>query len=243
MMSGAPRLSNHPAFPPERPHIEAILLFGSRARRDDRRGSDTDLLLVVPDGEPQHLSWDNFSMFLYSWPKLIENASQGDLFVCHLVTEAQPIFDPSDRLGNLRAAFRLKTTYRDLIEQACDLGWFLDRHGRDLNSAVVAKRMIWCARSILIAKSAEAGTPTFAPQSLAAFSASRLAADLLAVRHQRRADALLRSRFRQFLTEECPEPAWRLQASDSDFVSHFVKTGNRVALQTLNLSDGWATYE
>lgn len=223
-------------------HIAAILLFGSRARRDEKRGSDTDLLLVVPDGDPRHLSWDNFSMFLYAWPKLVTDAAAGDLFVCHLVEEAKAIFDPTDRLSQLRSEFRLRSDYSDLIRQACDLGWFLSRFGRELNSSVAARRMIWCVRTILIAKSAEAGTPTFAPPGLAEFSRSRVATDLLAARHQRQADASLKSRFRQFLIDECADNSWHLRADIPDFMSRFVKTGNRVALQTLNLSDEWGTY-
>ncbi len=222
---------------PSDANVSAILLFGSRARRDDARGSDSDLLLVVPNGEPRHLSWDNFSTFLYAWPKLLSDAAQGDLFVCHLVREAKPIFDPGDQLGQLRAAFRLRGDYAEAIQHACDLGWFLDRYGLELNTGIVARRMIWCVRTILIAKSAQGGTPTFAPQALAAFSASPATPDLLAARHQRRVDAQLRTRFRRFMADECGDNFWHLNASIGDFISHFVATGNRVAVQTLRQSE------
>lgn len=224
------------------PTVSAILLFGSRARRDEARGSDTDLLLVVPDGEPKHLSWGNFSLFLYAWPKLLVDAAQGDLFVCHLVREAEPVFDPGNRLGLLREAFRLRADYRDSIQQACDLGWFLDRFGSALNTGIVARRMIWCVRTILIAKSAQAGVPTFAPHALAKFSASDVASDLLAARHHRRVDTQLRARFRRFMTDECGFSSWHVGAEVSDYMSRFVTTGNKVALQTLQQSDGGGTY-
>jgi hypothetical protein len=222
--------------------VTAILLFGSRARRDEARGSDTDLLLVVPNGEPKHISRDNFSMFLYAWPKLVADAEQGDLFVCHLVKEAEPIFDPGNRLGQLRAAFRLRSDYADVIRHACDLGWFLDRFGHELDTGIVARRMIWCTRTILIAKSAQAGNPTFAPHALAAFSVSQAAADLLAARHQRRVDAQLRTRFRRFLADECKGEHWHLTAQMADYLSHFAATGNRVAMQTLRQSEERGTY-
>jgi len=217
--------------------VTAILLFGSRARRDEARGSDTDLLLIASQGEPRHLSWDNFSMFVYAWPKLLDDAAQGDLFTCHLVREAKPIFDPGDRLRRLRAAFQPRANYTEVIQQACDLGWFLDRFGQELDSSVTARRMIWCVRTILIARSVEAGIPCFAPNALAAFSRSSAASDLLAARHQRRVDAQLRTRFRRFLIDDCASSHWHFEAPQSAYLARFVATGNRVALQTIKQSD------
>ena len=180
-------------------------------------------------------------MFLYAWPNLLANAAQGDLFVCHLVKEAEPIFDPGDRLGRLRAAFQLRPDYSDVIQHACDLGWFLDRFGQELDTGIVARRMIWCARTILIAKSAQAGNPTFAPQTLAAFSMSPAATDLLAARHQRRVDAQLRTRFRRFMADECEDGHWHHEAPMADYLSRFAATGNR-AIQTLRQSEERGTY-
>lgn len=223
-------------------NVMAILLFGSRARRDESRGSDTDLLLIVPSGEPRHVSWDNFSVFLYTWPKLLEDAAEGDLFVCHLVREARAVLDPADRLGRLRTAFRLRDDYSSLIQHACDLGWFLERFGADLNPSVVARRMIWCVRTLLIAKSAQAGIPTFAPHALGSFSTSPAAAELLAARHQQRLDGALKIRFRRFMTDECRDSSWHRHATKDDFVSHFADSGNAVALQTLKQSEGYTFY-
>lgn len=237
------KIAGSSGVPPKDASVAAILLFGSRARRDEGRGSDTDLLLIVADGEPRHHSWDNFSTFLYAWPKLLADAEAGDLFVCHLVREAKAVFDPSDRLGQLRAAFRLRRDYAELIQQAGDLGWFLDRFGQELNSGIVARRMIWCARTLLIAKSAESGHPIFSPNALAAFSTSPIAPELLAARHQRRVDATLRARFRRFLVDECPASPWHLQATKEEFIARFVHNGNEVALQTLKQSDESHSYE
>jgi predicted nucleotidyltransferase len=223
-------------------HIAAILLFGSRARRDEKRGSDTDLLLIVPDGEPRHVSWDNFSLFLYSWHKLLKDAADGDLFVCHLVQEAKPVFDPADKLRELKASFRLRANYTRLIGHAADFGWFLDRFGRELNSGVVARRMMWCVRTLLIARSAELGRPTFAPKDLASFSTSSVASELLAARHQRRADAALRTRFRRFLAQECPPSDWHFKASSEEFARRFVDTENKVALESIKRSEEFGFY-
>ena len=82
--------------------VSAILLFGSRAREDNSRGSDTDLLLISPPGEPQHKAIGHLSMFFYPWEKLAADARDGDLFVCHIVHEAKPVFDPLGQLDDLR---------------------------------------------------------------------------------------------------------------------------------------------
>jgi predicted nucleotidyltransferase len=39
--------------------ISAIFLFGSRAREDHERGSDTDLLLVASEDAPRHSTIGN----------------------------------------------------------------------------------------------------------------------------------------------------------------------------------------
>ncbi|MGJ3648098.1 MAG: hypothetical protein A4S12_04295 [Proteobacteria bacterium SG_bin5] len=211
--------------------VSAILLFGSRAREDNSRGSDTDLLLVSPPGTPQHKSIGHLSMFFYPWEKLAADARDGDLFVCHIVHEAKPVFDPLGQLDQLRSEFRLRTSYAREIAHARDLGWFLDRHAGALNSDVVVRRMVWCIRTILIARLAERGTPAFAPAALAMAAPS--AADLLANRHQRRLDVTMRQRFRQYLMREGGPPALPGEATFEDYRAFFVQTGNKVGLQTI----------
>jgi len=211
--------------------VSAILLFGSRAREDNGRGSDTDLLLVSPPGTPQHKSIGHLSMFFYPWEKLIADARGGDLFVCHIVREARPVFDPLDQLDELRLQFRLRTSYAREIAQARDLGWFLDSHGGALNAPMVVRRMVWCVRTITIAQLAENGRPAFAPTELAA--AAPLAADLLVNRHQRRLDVAMRQRFRQYLMQEGGSPALPREATLEDYRALFVRTGNKVGLQTI----------
>jgi hypothetical protein len=212
--------------------VSAILLFGSRAREDNSRGSDTDLLLVSPPGTPQHKSIGHLSMFFYPWEKLMADARDGDLFVCHIVREAKPVFDPLSQLDQLRSQFKLRTSYAREIAHARDLGWFLDRYPGALNSNVVVRRMVWCIRTILIARFAERGTPVFAPLELA-MAAPASAADILADRHQRRLDVTMRQRFRHFMTQEEANPALPSEATIDDYRSLFFRTDNKVGLQTI----------
>lgn len=214
--------------------VSAILLFGSRARGDNGRGSDTDLLLVAPLGTARHKSIGHLSMFFYPWEKLLADARDGDLFVCHIVSEAKPVFDPLDQLAALRSMFRLRASYAREIAQARDLGFLLDRHAGELNSHLVVRRMVWCVRTILIARLAELGTPGFAPARLAAF-APGAASELIAERHQRRMDLAMRYRFRDFLRREVGPPPLPIEATLDDYRALFLRTGNVVGLKTIEL--------
>ena len=218
---------------PDSAGISAVLLFGSRARGDNERGSDTDLLLVSPPGEPRHRSIGHLSMFFYPWRKLLADAGAGDLFVCHVAREAKPIFDPANHLERLRVAFKLRASYGRDISLASDLGWFIDRHADVLTSAIAAKRIVWCVRTILIARTAERGTPVFAPAALAATTSSSAGTELLLTRHQRRADVLMRRRFRQFLADEGYAPPLASEAAPRDYNEHFKRSKNSVAIRTV----------
>lgn len=211
--------------------ISAILLFGSRAREDNSRGSDTDLLLISPPGTLQHKSIGHLSMFFYPWEKLAADAHDGDLFVCHIVREAKPVFDPLGQLDQLRSLFKLRSSYAREIGHARELGWFLDQHASALNSNLVVRRMVWCVRTILIAQLAEQGAPVFAPAALA--TAAPSAGDLLAGRHQRRLDSAIRQRFRQYLAQEGGNRPLPANATLEDYRALFAQSSNKVGLQTI----------
>lgn len=212
--------------------VSAILLFGSRAREDNRRGSDTDLLLIAPPSAPRHKSIGHLSMFFYPWEKLANDAHSGDLFVCHIVQEAKPVFDPSRRLEELRALFRLRASYSREITFAQELGWMLDRHASLLNPQLAMRRMVWCVRTILIARLAERGNPQFAPDALMAI-ASPFAAEIISQRHQRKLDVAMRHRFRHFMIEEGCVPPLQSSATIEDYFELFSQTENQVAIQTI----------
>jgi predicted nucleotidyltransferase len=213
--------------------ISAVLLFGSRARGDNSRGSDTDLLLISPPGTPRHKSSGHLSMFFYPWIKLVADAREGDLFVCHLTLEAKAVFDPTDRLEKLRSAFKLRSNYQREIVQACEVGSLIDRFAEQLTPEIVARRILWCVRTILIARSAERGEPVFAPAQLAATASSAAAADLLVGRHQRKVDATMRQRFRRFLAEEANDLTTCACVNLDEYERWFERTGNMIGLQTL----------
>ena len=213
--------------------VVATLLFGSLARADQSEGSDTDLLMISLDGETHHVSIGHLSLFLYPWHALENNARDGDLFVCHLVCEARPLFDPDGYLPKLKEAFRFRSDYMTEIAHATDLGWYLVKYGDELNSHRQAKRALWCLRTILIARSAERRAPVFAPHLLAEQTRSVAGRDLLTRRHNTRDDAKVRQSLRLFLEEETTSDPFNEQADRTAFMNRFKATSNKVALQTL----------
>jgi hypothetical protein len=217
--------------------IAASLLFGSHARDDHEDGSDTDLLMINLENETRHISVGNLSLFVYPWHKLLQDSQSGDLFTCHLVQEAKALVDPDNYLAQLRASFRLRQSYKEEIDQASDLGWYLALFGDDLNLALLTKRVLWCVRTALIARSAEQQAPIFAPNELAKRTRSQSARDLLTRRHHKRDSASLRQTLQRFLETELPLTRPPISADRSWFFTQFVKTSNKVALQTLKQED------
>jgi hypothetical protein len=217
--------------------IAATLLFGSLARTDHGEGSDTDLLMINLEDETRHVSIGHLSLFIYPWRQLEQDAQSGDLFTCHLVNEAKALVDPDDYLAKLRRSFRFRQSYQEEVERASDLGWYLVLFGDELNSALLAKRVLWCVRTVLIARSAEQRAPVFCPQELANQTRSQPARDLLTRRHHQRDDNSLRQALRAFLETELPLASRPIIADRSMFVTQFVATSNKVALQTLRQED------
>lgn len=217
--------------------VVATLLFGSFARADQSEGSDTDLLMVNLDKEPRRISVGHLSLFLYPWRKLEQHARDGDLFVCHLAREAKPLFDPDGYLQKLKVAFRFRSDYVAEVTSATEFGWYLVRFGEELNSHLLAKRALWCIRTVLIARSAERHDPVFAPRLLAQLTRSVAGRDLITRRHEARNHAEVRQSLRLFLEEETTPDPFIECADRSAFIQRFRVTSNKVALQTLQQSE------
>ena len=213
--------------------LVATLLFGSLARADQSAGSDTDLLMINIDDEIRHVSVGHLSLFLYPWRTLEQDARDGDLFVCHLVQEAKPLFDPDDYLPKLKEVFQYRSDYKAETDRAMDLGWYLVRFGQELNSRLQTKRALWCIRTILIARTVERRNPVFSPRQLAEQTRSVAGRDLLTNRHIARKDAEVRQLLRLFLEEETMSDPFNIGVDRNVFIERFRATSNKVALKTL----------
>lgn len=179
-------------------------------------------------------------MFFYPWRKLLADANEGDLFVGHLVQEAKPLSDPLNQLGQLRSTFKLRESYQREIDQASDLGWFLSRFPHHLKPSLTAKRIIWCVRTILIAKLAEEGKLVFAPSELAELANSKAASDLMVERRRRLPDDRMQKNFRRFLLISTERQRWHRDEGVDYFVAKFRSTSNEVALKTLEQNEQFA---
>lgn len=215
--------------------VSAVCLFGSRARGDQDEGSDVDLLLVTSETQPRHSSMGNLSLSMYPIDDLIERAAGGDLFLCHLANEARPIYDPTGELPRIRAAFQYRDSYDLEVGQASALGWLLGRFADKLpNPRLSNRRIAWCVRTILIAKSAERRSPLFAPAKLATFAEDRRVLKLI---QQKSADGgpdqALLTQLRQFLRQwGAPDPVPDANSA-AEYDMFFLRTYNEVGRKTL----------
>lgn len=212
--------------------IEAIFLYGSWARGDQGEKSDKDLLMVTDENRGYHITDGHHSMTYYPLVSLKEKAALGDLFVYHIVLEAKSVFDPNDILGLLRRLFTPKKSYQPEIRHGGDLGWYLVHNYRSLSQSLVAKRIAWAVRTILIARSANDNHPVFSPDRLVPLSRFKHTDLLIATRHGNfSADAV--STLQNFLEfEALPDPLGQL-ATEAMWRRHFAETSNYVGMQLL----------
>ena len=212
----------------------AMLLFGSHARGDQDSRSDTDLLLITQEDAPRHVMNGHLSTSLYSFEDLRSRAQNGDLFVCHIVRESIPIYDPAGQLNMLRSEFSFRQSYEDVIQRATDLGWFLVEHGISIGSgALVNKRIAWCVRTILISRSAEMGIPVFSALSLAEFTKSDTVLTLIKNKDNTVVNVEVLWEFEVFLASFGGKRIFLPRGTYPDYRRRFDSTMNKVGLGTL----------
>ncbi|NTA13802.1 nucleotidyltransferase domain-containing protein [Agrobacterium tumefaciens] len=214
--------------------ISAMFLFGSHARGDEDIYSDTDLLLISQDDRPQHVQKGHLSTSIYPLEDLLKRARDGDLFVCHIAREAKAIYDPSDQLNLLRDHFVLRASYQQEIGHASDLGWFIVDFGQDSRlQSLLNRRIAWCVRTILIAKSAELKRPVFSAVELAAFAESGDVFKLIKNKETDRADPEALAMLGNFLLAFGAARFQPDASSYGGYVKRFSDTSNSVALSLI----------
>ena len=224
--------------------ISAMFLFGSHARGDEDIYSDTDLLLISHDDRPQHVQKGHLSTSIYPLDDLLRRARDGDLFVCHIAREAKAIYDPDDQLDLLRNHFVLRASYEQEIAQASDLGWFIIDFGHESQlQSLLNRRIAWCVRTILIAKSAELEQPVFSAAELAAFAGSSDVLKLIKNKETDRADPEALSMLGNFLLSFGAARFQRNVTSYGAYVKHFSETRNSVALSLIKAEASSQTLE
>lgn len=215
--------------------ITALALFGSRARGDNDLLSDTDLLLVTQNSKPKHILNNNLSLSFYSQEYLIEKARFGDLFLCHIINESKSLYDPNGFFDMLKNEFCFKDSYLEEVGHASELGWFLIQYSESFSNYKISnKRIAWCVRTILIARSAEKRNPIFSANKLAESIDTFSVADLINNKDDDKFDSKLLEQFAGFLRlyGGC-EPEYMTNKSIRNFIKKFRISDNKVALNTV----------
>ncbi len=147
--------------------IDAILLYGSKARGDHDRFSDTDLL-AISDGPDINKPFDQLGTSLHIYPRQwLENQSKdGSLFLLHIVTEAVPMFDPNEILKNIQSVFKYKSNYNTDWEIGLRVVAAILALNEDEFSPIMCKRYFWGLRTALMAYAANLQSPTFSARVL-----------------------------------------------------------------------------
>ena len=180
--------------------ILGLALFGSRARRDGGSDADVDFLAVTTDRKPTFTVRRNLAVSTYPLGLMVAHAGLGDLFVLHVITEGQVIYESEPVFEKIKAAFRYNGDYAREIQLATDVGWFLTRFGDQLRSAhLLNSRMAWTTRTIAIARAAAQQRPVFGERQLADDCKSPDVAALIHNRNSGRRDPEMLAAFTRFL--------------------------------------------
>jgi hypothetical protein len=166
--------------------IEAILLYGSKARGDHDRFSDTDLLGISTKG-PILKPFDDFGMSFHIYPKawLTEQAEAGSLFLLHLVNEAKVVHDPSNSFQRVTSHFSYKDSYSEQILLGNQVVAAILSLPESRFTDKLRRRYFWGLRTALMAESAHLRSPAFSACALESLSKI----DGLALHIQTRSDA------------------------------------------------------
>ena len=160
-------------------------------------------------------------------------ARVGDLFVLHIISEANVIYqnEAFPTFDYIKNAFKYKEDYDREIKLATDVGWLLVRFGDRLTSARgLNARVAWATRTILIAKAAAERRPTFGARQLAEYSGSPDVLALIENKDSGERDPLLTQKFTGFLrTHGTPEPPVPATATEQRQI--FKNDGNVVGVR------------
>lgn len=223
-------------------NVLALLLFGSRARGDQSNDSDIDLLAVTENESPTVTGPPKASLYHYSPSWLEAKAFDGDLFVWHLVSEALPIYDPTDRLGVLNKKFRFKSNYDEQISNASDVAWMIVHCGDQLPPSTANRWLAWSVRTISIARVADLRTPAFSANALAKALRHPDISTLVAQKDAGVFGADIGSALINFLLIfGTSEPSSHPQTLH-DFEAHFLYSGNEIGTTILGQDNSIGMY-
>lgn len=216
--------------------ILSLVVYGSRARKDNTAESDTDLFAITDDNRYEMIIEGNTNIACYPLPLAISRAKGGDLFFMHLVLEAMAIYDPTDSFTKIKESFEKRKDYITEITHASELGFALIAYARHMQDYyLLNKRLAWCLRTILIARSAEMGKPTFSKEGLALLFNNKNLAELIALKDSTNYAAKAYPEFRSAFMTHGVYPDKVMPTDISDLVEYFSSRQNSMGLKTARL--------
>lgn len=217
--------------------ILSLVLYGSCARSDNHKDSDVDLFAITTDPHYRMIVDKKINIANYPEQLAMKRASAGDLYFLHIVHEGRRIYDTGQFFDQLKDAFRYKENYSAEIKNAVELGWLLLRFSDQIsNITLLNRRIAWCVRTILIAKSAEARTPKFSAKDLADLLNFKHTELLIKNKSQDKINLKTLSYFEEFLNdmnETIPSELIKLPLNEAN--KYFIRSNNVVGAKTFNL--------
>lgn len=153
--------------------VGSIALFGSCARGDSDRLSDSDLLLVSDlrvDREKNAFAREGFSVSSFTWTQFDAMAASGSLFLQHLKLESVLLSDASGRLSSTLRNFKPKRDQSQRIIENQSLFELTSGTPAHINTLGWAFDILAVAvRNHAVLLAAQDGTYLFSQQALVAW--------------------------------------------------------------------------
>lgn len=106
--------------------MRALVLFGSRARRDAQANSDVDILQLVTSHSPSYQR-GRFAFSVYTLRHLERMGAEGSLFTRHILREGVPLDSGGTHLlQRLGEVYRTPSSYRHLLAEVRSASALLD---------------------------------------------------------------------------------------------------------------------
>ncbi|WP_426746737.1 nucleotidyltransferase domain-containing protein [Pseudomonas aeruginosa] len=214
----------------------SLSLYGSRAREDHSQDSDTDLFAITDDDSYKMLVNGKTNIACYPVDLALSRTASGDLFFMHIVMEAVPLYDPQEEFQRVKREFKFKENYQEEISNASELGHALLLNEESTSDfSLYNKRIIWCIRTILIARSAEEKRPKFSASDLSHHFSDQNIGKLISIKdsdqYERESYSLAKqiiNRFGKPLNKDMPKKY-------TDLAFYFKDTGNFMGERTARL--------
>lgn len=217
--------------------METLILYGSAARGENVANSDCDLFAIADSDHHSMIVKNNVNLAVYPFIQCLEMAQNGDLFMMHVVQEGKVLYDRKDYFSLLTTCFQYKKNYAREVASGSDLGWALLQVAHKSNNiTLINKRIAWCVRTVLIARTAEEREPIFSASGLAERFNDPAIKDLIENKASDRLDGALLSAFSKFLDKYGKQrPDW-IPCDDPVHLSRLLEMdGNVVGAQTMLL--------